>query len=73
MGRGIFAYNTMLTANNPSAALYCQPVNLTIEATQYISILRQYVEQSPTAYGPMYLELALLNALEAVFPCSRRR
>ena len=73
IGRGIFVYNTMLVMNNPSATLYCQPANLTIESAQYLSILRHYVEQDSISRGREYVEVALLNALQGVFPCARRR
>jgi hypothetical protein len=67
MASGMTAMNVELSANN-RPPLYCLPPKLSLTGEQAFNILTDYVKRNPPI-GDGPVPLALLLALETVFPC----
>jgi hypothetical protein len=67
MASGMTAMNVELSANN-RPPLYCLPSKLSLTGEQAFNILEDYVGRNPRI-GDGPVPLALLLALENVFPC----
>jgi hypothetical protein len=60
--------NSELSQKRKTSPLYCPPGNLALTGAQLVDILRRARDDDPSA-GKQYAGLALLRALERVFPC----
>jgi hypothetical protein len=66
IGQGLTTMNALAPRSSES---FCPPKGLAISGDQYRSILRLFVQKNP-AYGKEWPAIALLAALQNVFPCN---